>query len=1595
MIRSMVLPCVLAALLAASAHAAPKRKPAVAKPPWDTRPTLEEIYAGYDPGFAQHNRARMGGHRGQGLSNEMKFSRQKHYMNIADVRIDAQVRPILEKANEIAQEKKEYRRATELYRRILKQYPKDLYLIADQGIFIPAALYAQRKILRYPKKELTYYRILHDPAAKEIYERAIKRYSIFDYKDLVEFHLATSYGDDALFALGNDAVDKGNYDEARRYYERIVTYHGLEDEDRDHVKLDRDQVWVRLAICYKHMNRNRPFQAAASKIRNRNEKTVARLLQQLEEFRYDEFQVRQRETRRSARHDAMDDVKLSESMPYEFPANRGEWEAGLAPRSRLFGGVEHNEPDVFPWATETDLIYKDFNIVYSRSLLTGELNWAFGPGGVSRDWDFYHSGHGGRVYFYPRQSILVHDGVVFAHMFVYGPSLVAVDQNTGRLLWAKGPMAATTEDEWLDRFQCSPAGGRGVVITPVVHDDIRGRSHISSTAELAAYESRSGRLVWRTVVSRISPLKITQSRYPRKIRIFSTTPAIRDNVVYHCTNAGIIAAVDAQTGDIRWLSRYPQMRQVLDNFANPRTYWWRNVPPIVRGRQLFVTPVDCEFVLCLDTETGKILWTAKKDYDSLWCQPRSRPARYAGMWRMEGFTYDGLLALSGRDLAFLDPATGKLAWKMEMAWPASPRSCWQPVSGKKSDQIRKRVPKGLECGINGQGEDMWWPLGQVHCPCRFTRKGKILFSMHQWMTANDLGPAGPFNQDYCVDIKSRSIEYQRRWYSPRTVILGNISRWPVARRVVNEEPEWFDPSMRMVFRRWGIPFEVDVAYNHVVVRYDRKKMQEILAKSRDLNTLFARAEMARKRGDVQGAIRQYEECKPLLPSEEEDRRRNINLRLYPLYTELARWGHESADLPFLEGACKKMGSTASNPDQEIRALLAYAELHAKKGDWQKAVQVLQNASRHYWREPTMVSGIELGDREEILETAGKALENLLGNVPAVYAGTARQMFEAEKTTLPDYFLAVANTDADYVVETRNLIARRLRNLLVGAPKEYREEYETRAGEELKRYESLEVGERLLWCWPESEAAGKKIRELAAKAASLKPVERQSKLWRFADLAAACGLGEKLVPGGESGLLGKPAPTDMPSGSEMQQKEAKNEDPDMVRLALPQKGDVASTAHLLFVGGRKKRAYGNRFTVMCWNMKENRKEWTSREILLHGKVVGGEGYEVGFEEVFIHGNLAIVHGQYDVIALDWTKGTALDHNGKKEKNWHFRVPLGFDIQSINMCGDVLVLCGRGSTVAISPKTGEIIWDAPEMGEFYAGPFFHKDTMLSVRKSPSEVSFRKVGTGRMLCRLRLPGLTTNRRHPMFALEGTGGNPAAAEAAEAYPAAFKEGILAVSDGLTYHVVDVDKRQLRWSKGATKLDLSQDASYRMWIDRGRLFVLKPYYAVLENVVFDLASGDLLWRRREGGKKMDAKLKKYGDADAAGGKAATGLVLSSMAFVDGNVYGIKYEMGASSVNLVGMDPASGNQLMRVSEKGYDDPEAYVEPSWSKGCVAVKIQDGNKFEVWQVDVKSKKIVQKLRLEGYGRLGEYGDASAVWQGPYQAIWAFENRKLTSP
>ena len=74
-----------------------------------------------------------------------------------------------------------------------------------------------------------------------------------------------------------------------------------------------------------------------------------------------------------------------------------------------------------------------------------------------------------------------------------------------------------------------------------------------------AFESTTGRLRWRTSICSLSPgfLAAGFAQVVRnRIRSFTSPPLYVQGTVYYCTNAGVIAALDALSGRIKWLMRY-------------------------------------------------------------------------------------------------------------------------------------------------------------------------------------------------------------------------------------------------------------------------------------------------------------------------------------------------------------------------------------------------------------------------------------------------------------------------------------------------------------------------------------------------------------------------------------------------------------------------------------------------------------------------------------------------------------------------------------------------------------------------------------------------------------------------------------------------------------------------------------------------------------------------------------------------------------------------------------------------------------------------------------------------------------------------------
>ena len=254
-------------------------------------------------------------------------------------------------------------------------------------------------------------------------------------------------------------------------------------------------------------------------------------------------------------------------------------------------------------------------MVYCRSLLTGKLNWTFGPGGRLDWFDVAISSYANQIHsvaqYHPESDLLLHDGLAYASILKEGPSLVAVDQTTGQLRWSKGAFAATTDAERNTRYLSAPAAGPNVVYAPYVLEDIAGSSHLTSRAGVQCLDSRTGRLLWSREICQQNPVQFSISSRVRRIRIFGSQPTVKDGVVYHVSNAGVVAALDALSGRILWATRYPHNEDLHDLLKDPthNHSLWFSRPPLVMEDRLYVTPADCESLLCLDAATGKVLWS--------------------------------------------------------------------------------------------------------------------------------------------------------------------------------------------------------------------------------------------------------------------------------------------------------------------------------------------------------------------------------------------------------------------------------------------------------------------------------------------------------------------------------------------------------------------------------------------------------------------------------------------------------------------------------------------------------------------------------------------------------------------------------------------------------------------------------------------------------------------------------------------------------------------------------------------------------------------------------------------------------------------------
>jgi outer membrane protein assembly factor BamB len=149
---------------------------------------------------------------------------------------------------------------------------------------------------------------------------------------------------------------------------------------------------------------------------------------------------------------------------------------------------------------------------------------------------------------------------------------------------------------------------------------------------------------------------------------------VQSGVAFVATNAGCIAAVDAFTGDLRWIRRYervdprrkaPKAKKAVNNdmgwgrpqFGNDELAGFLPNDLHVVDGLVIVAPIDSDMLLCLDGATGQPHWML---------DGTSRYTPYGKLRSLVGRIGDDLFLVSETHLVGVGASGGLLKWATEL-----------------------------------------------------------------------------------------------------------------------------------------------------------------------------------------------------------------------------------------------------------------------------------------------------------------------------------------------------------------------------------------------------------------------------------------------------------------------------------------------------------------------------------------------------------------------------------------------------------------------------------------------------------------------------------------------------------------------------------------------------------------------------------------------------------------------------------------------------------------------------------------------------------------------------------------------------------------
>jgi len=523
----------------------------------------------------------------------------------------------------------QWEEAVATLRRVMESSGDRLWPVTPRR-FVTVREYCNLLLAGLPPPALAVYRAQVDPVARRWYEEGVATHNPALLRKVAREALASRWGDDALLALGEMALDRGNAALARAWWERILPAETPPEESRSWLafpdtNLDVAGIRARLVLA---------SILEGSRRRAADELTQVERLHPKARGWFGGREVEYAEALR---------VLLAESAHWAARPASGDWPTFAGAPSRTHATPSGVDPGVVAWRFALDgtsaaqrpaevvrlmptiadvwsaagpgfhpvrvgplVLVNDARRVWALKLRSGEPAWgnaatvfdegrepaAWWPGGLA--------GALGR----PQYTMTVLAGKLYARLgnpwtgqprYARGAQeesyLVCIDlASEGRLVWKVLPEPGP----W--SFEGSPlCDGRNVYVA-LRRGDIRPQAHV------ACYDAQTGRLRWRRFICAAQTLG--QNVYPEISHHLLT---LAGGTLYYNTNLGAVAAVSTDEGQVEWVSLYPRQRQV--DLAKLAAHWGRSLGPCIYHNALvLVAPSDSRRIFGLDALTGQILW---------------------------------------------------------------------------------------------------------------------------------------------------------------------------------------------------------------------------------------------------------------------------------------------------------------------------------------------------------------------------------------------------------------------------------------------------------------------------------------------------------------------------------------------------------------------------------------------------------------------------------------------------------------------------------------------------------------------------------------------------------------------------------------------------------------------------------------------------------------------------------------------------------------------------------------------------------------------------------------------------------------------------